>query len=157
MITTTENKTIVALANELANSLIRKTRSNGEEFTCFKDGLDSVAPWIQEAVCSLMDFPNDTYYDLIARVASFISEQDEASDFDDIQDLLYELEPDCYTSDLTAWLNASIDHVYYLGEVLKHNHGITDGCALLSQAQALQIEEVASGLLNLLNEISEAE
>ena len=116
MITTTDNKTIVSLANDLSDSLIRKTRSNGEKFTCFKDGLDSVAPWIQEAVCSLMDFPNDTYYDLIARVASFISEQDEASDFDDIQDLLYELEPDCYTSDLTACLNASIDHVYYIND-----------------------------------------
>ena len=48
---------------------------------------------------------------------------------------------DCYTYNLTKWLNASINNVYYLTDVLTE-HGPKDGFELLTIAQGKAIEEV---------------
>lgn len=64
-----------------------------------------------------------------------ITDAKDISEFrDECKDI--ELEPDVYTSDLTAWLNEDENNVNYLTDAIKE-FGITDGFQAISQAQAM--------------------
>jgi len=64
-------------------------------------------------------------------------------DMDDIRDSIFEeIEPDCYTANLTAWLNTKPSRVYYITEVLEEFGEFRDGFQLLAMAQQQEIEEV---------------
>lgn len=56
---------------------------------------------------------------------------------------------DVYTSDLTAWLNSSVDNVFYLERAVKEL-GAKDGFQILAGAQYLAIEDIFQEVLNLL-------
>ena len=62
---------------------------------------------------------------------------------------IYEIEPDCYTSDLTEWLHSNNNRVYYLTQALEEM-GITDGLQALAAAQQLEKQEIANAVLNYL-------
>ena len=61
-------------------------------------------------------------------------------------------EADVYTSNLTAWLNARNDHVYYLTEALEEME-IKNGFQALMAAQQRHKEEVALDLVNELEKL----
>ena len=90
--------------------------------------------------------PDDTTYRFIEMAVDAIAD---CENEDEIEERIFEIEPDIYTSDLTAWLNERNDHVYYLTEALEEMD-IKDGFALLSAAQAIQIREVAFSVLGSL-------
>jgi len=88
-------------------------------------------------------------YAFIEKCANAIAESG-----DDPSDAISELEPDCYTGELTAWLAARADHVYYLTEVLEEID-IKDGFQLLALAQQKQIQEIGFALILELEKVSE--
>jgi hypothetical protein len=62
--------------------------------------------------------------------------------FDELRDdIIYNIEADIYTANLTAWLASDIKNVYYLTEVLE-SMDIKDGSQLLSYAQIEQKREI---------------
>lgn len=63
------------------------------------------------------------------------------------QDLIMEMEADIYTSDLTAWLHSRNDRIYYLTEALEE-FGCKNGFQALMTAQTIEIQEIATAVLN---------
>jgi hypothetical protein len=135
---------IKTLASLLSAALERKSRTNGDEFVCLKDGSPQ---WMTDVVRSVHGdkLPDDTTYSFISQCADALAE----SDSDEPSDAIYEIEPDTSTHDLTGWLHARNDHVYYLSEVMEECSP-TDGFSLLTMAQQKHIHEVGSALVSAL-------
>lgn len=148
-------KTLVGLINELNENLITKKRADGSTFVCLKDNAPA---WMKDIIRKAHgdSLPDDTIYEFIELVCSNLKDESVEATEDDLHERLYEIEPDCYTSDLTAWLDRRNDHVYYLTKALEQFDG-KDGFQLLGIAQKLQIEEVGSLLINALVEYLENE
>lgn len=73
-----------------------------------------------------------------------------ATDENDLRDSGIEsIEADVYTGDLTAWLNQSNYHVYYLTEALEE-YDLKDGFAALAMAQQRAKQEVFTIVLDYL-------
>ena len=58
---------------------------------------------------------------------------------------------DCYTSDLTAWLNSSNYNVYYMTEAQEEYGAEIDGFKILSMAQYKAIDDIFSEVVALLS------
>jgi hypothetical protein len=146
-----DSNSIKKFAEKLSGALETKKRNDGQEFVCLKDGSPA---WMTEVIRSAHGdkLPDDTTYKFIERVADALAN---ASEDAEPSDVILEIEPDPYTAGLTAWLNARVDHVYYLTEVLEEGTGITDGFQLLAAAQQKQIHEVGYALVSALEEAAE--
>jgi len=95
---------------------------------------------------------DDTVYAFIEKAADALAD---AAEDAEPSDVISEIEPDTYTADLTAWLHARDDHVYFLTEVLEEGLGVTDGFQLLAAAQQIQIHEVGQALVSALEDAAE--
>jgi hypothetical protein len=142
------NQSVQELATQLRDALEHKSRTNGDEFVCLKDGSPQ---WMTDVVRSVHGdkLPDDTTYAFISQCADAIAESEEPND------AIYEIEPDTSTHDLTGWLHARNDHVYYLSEVLEECSP-TDGFSLLAMAQQKHIHEVGSALVSALESALES-
>lgn len=140
--------TIGTLAGELYDALETRSRTDGEEFICLKNGSPA---WMSAAVHVAHggSMPADAVYDFIQQCASAISDV-AAADESEARDAVNQIEPDVYTGHLTAWLAQNSNHVQYLSEVLKENEGIEDGTMLLRLAQQKHIHEVGDLLVTAL-------
>lgn len=140
------NATLHKLAAKLSRAFETKKRNDGKEFVCLKDGSPE---WMTQAIRSAHGdkLPDDTTYAFVEKAADALAE---ASVDADPSDVIAEIEADVYTSDLTEWLHARADHVFYLSEVLEECSGITDGAQLLMAAQKKQIDEVGYALISAL-------
>ena len=145
-------KTIQTLAKEIYNNMKYKERTNGKKYCCLKNDIEWQRDIIRESHLGRM--PSDDVYDRINTILGVIYELDEEANEDDIREAIYQIEPDCYTSNLTAWLHSDNRNVYYLDEALEM--GCTDGFALLACAQKAYIEEIANNLVNAIQEYIEA-
>lgn len=136
------------LAGLLFDALETRKRDNGDEFHALKDGSPQ---WMTDVIRKVHGdkLPDDTVYEFVERCASAICD----AGTDELEDAIREMEPDPYTSDLTAWLHARADHVYYLTQALEDFGPFTDGFALLATAQKIQIEEVGCALIQALESI----
>lgn len=95
--------------------------------------------------------PNDWIYDKYESILSNISGYDDYSNIDNIRPEIVDGLVDCYTSNLTEWLNDNNSNVYYISEALENfGNGNNDGFALLAQAQYLAIDEIFSKVASLL-------
>jgi len=153
--------TIQQAAQQMYDKFIQDKRNDGTKF--WKLALDR-PEWMKEVVFAAHDeggvMPNDTTYEFIKEAACVLSEMDEDTDEDAARDAIYEqIEPDVYTSQLTGWLDARNDHVYYLTEVLEEFGGdIKDGFQLLGLAQQKHKHEVAFAVLEaIMGHIAEEE
>ena len=145
------SKSIVDLAQEMSDCFEWKERLDGTPYVILSE--EKRKPWMVDIVRNIHGdkLPDDTTYRFIESACDSIADMDSELSLDDIQDNLYScIEPDIYTSDLTAWLNDSNDHVYYLTEVLEELD-IKDGFQLLGAAQEKQKLEIAQSLLSELN------
>jgi len=145
-------KTVIELAGEMSKAFETKTRDNGDTFKVLKNG----SPEWMRGICHKVhgeDLPDDTIYSLIESAVDTISDCEEP---EEIEERLYEVEADVYTSDLTEWLNRRNSHVYYLTEALEEFEP-KDGFQLLAVAQKIQIDEVGFATLNALQEIANDE
>lgn len=146
-------KTIKNLIDELAENIERRKRNNGDTFYCLKDNSPE---WMTDVIFKAHGdrMPDDDVYNRIYDIVNHISGYENIETLEDAQDALNEIEPDIYTSDLTAWLHSRNDNIFYLTEVLEEA-GAKDGFQLLSQAQYKYIMEIGESLLDSLNEITE--
>ena len=147
-------KTIQQIAAEMLDNLELKTRDDGSRFYAEKTTIE----WQQDIIrgAHLDRMPSDDIYERIYNILERLSELDEQADEDEARDTIYEIEPDCYTSDLTKWLHDNINNVYYLEEAI--SQGATTGFDLLAIAQQIYIQEIGNDLLNGITEhISELE
>lgn len=148
-----ENETtLMEVVTELYNALTTTTRHNGDEIIVLDD--EKKEDWMRDIIHEVhtsMDqgfLPDDTVYKFINRVLGDLMEADEDSDGDDLREMLFEIEPDVYTSDLTAWLNARNDHVQYINRVKEEfGEGLDDGFQLLSAAQGFYIRDIGEALI----------
>src|SRR5689334_2352080 len=101
----TSTYSVHSLAAKLSKAFQTKKRNDGNEFVSLKDGSPS---WMTDVVRAAHGdkLPDDTVYAFIGKAADAIADADEDAD---PQDVISEIEPDSYTSDLTAWLNARPD------------------------------------------------
>jgi hypothetical protein len=144
---------IQKLAASLTKALETRKRDNGNEFVCLKDGSPV---WMTEVIRSAHadKLPDDTTYAFIEKCADALADADEDAEPSDV---ILEIEPDIYTADLTAWLHARADHIFYLNEVLEECSGTTDGAQLLMAAQKKQIDEVGYALVSALENAEQME
>lgn len=143
----TNNKTLSAKARLMLNDFEQKERQDGSKFYAIKDSSalkEKYQEICHEAHGDMM--PDDFKYAFIVEALEQIADMTE--DCEPI-DCLYEIEADCYTSDLTKWLNSSNSRVYYLTEALEE-YGIKDGFKALTAAQQKEKLEVALSILNSL-------
>jgi hypothetical protein len=143
---------IQELAKMLSSALVTGKRNDGEDFVHLKD---KSPQWMTEVIHAVHGnkLPDDTVYALIEKCADVIAEAESPAD------AIYEIEPDVYTSDLTGWLHARVDHTEYVNEAIEEGfdkdvHTIAD---LLTMAQARQIQEVGNALISALSDVQESE
>lgn len=135
-------------AQALYDALETKTRDNGDKFVSLKDGSPE---WMTQVIREIHGdkLPDDTTYEFIERCARAIEDVDAG----EMQDAISEIEPDCYTNDLTGWLHARADHVYYLTQALEDYGPFDDGFKLLATAQKMHIDEIGSALIAALENV----
>jgi trans-aconitate methyltransferase len=137
-------KTVSELAGELSNALESKTRDSGATFLCLaKDS----PQWMTDVIRKVHGdkLPDDTTYDFIKRAACQLADVQE-DDPDACTEAIESMESDVYTNDLTGWLHARVDHVYFLTQALEEFEP-KDGFFALQQAQNIHIREVGHALL----------
>lgn len=142
-------KTIVSVAQEIYDNMEYKERDNKERYCCLKDhDIQWQSDIIRESHLDRM--PSDDIYDRINTILGVIYDLDEEAIEQDIQEALSEIEPDCYTHDLTKWLNLDNRNVYYLDEAIQT--GVNDGFQLLAIAQSNYIQEIGNALISAIQE-----
>jgi hypothetical protein len=129
----------------MLDNMEQKTRDNGDKFYCCKTTVE----WQQEIIHAAHGdkLPDDYVYQFIFDTLVALTECNEGEE----EDAILEIEPDCYTSNLTGWLHSRNDRVFYLTEALEE-YGSKDGFNALAQAQSLEIQEVAQAILIGINQ-----
>ena len=138
-------KTIQSVAQEILDNLVTKERADGTKFIAPENTIG----WQQDIIrnAHLDRMPSDDIYERIYNILDRLSGLDDEAGEDEARDVIYEIEPDWYTSDLANWLSDNNNNVYYLTEALEQMK-IKDGFQLLSVAQSLYIQEIANELIN---------
>jgi len=143
--------TVITLAKELQEYLTRSTREDDTTYVHLKDGYPQ---WMKDVIREAHGdrLPDDDVYERIEDIIDTLSDIDDDASEDEIQERIDGIEPDVYTSDLTEWLNARNDNVYYLTEALEEME-IKDGFQLLAYAQSIYIREIANTLISELQKL----
>jgi len=140
-------KSIVTLAKGLQAQMTTSKRNDGTKYYHLKENHPA---WMTDVIHGVHGdkLPDDTTYEFIDDALDIICELEDDAPEDDIRETIFErTEADVYTSNLTAWLHARNDHVYYLTEVLEEMD-IKDGFQALAAAQQKHKEEVALDMVN---------
>ena len=137
-------KTIKDVARTIYDNMESRKRDDGGTFYALRDRIQWQVDIIHAAHIEGR-MPSDDIYDRIHDAVDVLSELDADADEDAAQERIQEIEPDVYTSDLTAWLNSHNGNVYYLDEAIAA--GYTDGFAALAYAQSCYISEIANATL----------
>jgi len=145
----TITRTVQDVAKEMLNNMEQKTRNDGKSFYCCKNEIEWQQDIIREAHGDKL--PDDYVYEFTNDALCVLSDCDEGQE----DDAIYEIEADCYTSNLTEWLNSRCDRVYYLTEVLEEFQPVIDGFAALTMAQQKEKQEVAQAILSGIKEYIE--
>ena len=130
--------TIKQAAKEMLDNLERKKRSNGDDYICNKESI----AWQEEIIHAAHGdkLPDDyTYQFIYEALCAIVDAADGEED-----DAIYAIEPDIYTSGLTAWLASRNDRLEYLTQAIEE--GAKDNA--LAWAQSIEIREVAEAVLN---------
>ena len=90
----------------------------------------------------------DSVYMFAWEALNAITEAD-AKTLVEAQEAIDGIEPDIYTSDLTAWLNEHCGHVYYLTQALDE-YETKDGYNALAIAQQLAKREIGQLIVDML-------
>ena len=140
--------TIQTLATEMYEAFESAVRpTSGETFRKLKDD----APEWMTTVCRKAHdnaemLPDDWRYEFIEQALDALAEHEDADAARDC------LEPDVYTSDLTAWLHSLDSRVYYIDDALREWGMPGDAFKLLASAQLFEKEEVFQQVLDAVQE-----
>ena len=126
--------TIQEVAQEMIDNMETKTRDNGRDYRVNKTEVAWQKDIIHKAHGDKL--PDDYVYDFIYEALCALVECS-AGDEDDA---ILQIEPDVYTSELTAWLNSRCDRVVYMTEAIEE--GAADGFHALMTAQGKEKSEV---------------
>ena len=128
-------------AQDMHSNLETATREDGSKYIRSVEDIE----WQRDIIfgAHLERMPCD---DIYSRIEDILCNFTECEDEDEARDRLYEMEPDCYTSDLTEWLASHNGNVYYLDEAIEF--GCKEGFALLAAAQKCYIEEIGNALID---------
>lgn len=144
------SKTIQSVAEEMSKNLITGNRvPSGEEYTYCKERIQWQTDIIHKA--HLDRFPNDDIYDRIDTILSAWADMDTDADEDTALEILMEIEPDVYTSDLTKWLHSDNRNTSYLDEVAQE--GIKENIIMVAQSR--YIDEIGRALLSAITDYIE--
>src|SRR5574343_589767 len=143
---------VQTVAKQILDNMEYRTRENGDRFYCLKDGTEWQTDIIRAAHLDRM--PTDDIYSRIHEILEVIANADEDADEESVRDLLYEIESDVYTADLTKWLASNINNIYYLNEALEETD-TNDGFQLLAVAQSKYIQEIGNELLSAISKYVE--
>lgn len=155
-------------AQELFNLFEHKTNAKGEIYLCLEDraqthpSYSTLLNLIYDSGLS-ENFSYQQVYESLELIANIDAEElgldgDRYEEY--IEERINEMESDIYTSNLTAWLNESINHVACLQEALEElasnaSNEINPSTAfdLLALAQYMAKTEVARNVNNALNQL----
>lgn len=151
--------TIRELAGNLYDAFQTKTRDNGEEFVCLKDGSPEWMANVVRAAHGDM-LPDDFRYSFIKEAAGAIHDAGDDADLDDAA-AEFSDEVDLYNSDLLRWVGSSVTRASYCDDAMEEL-GQPDGLfKLLQWGQAEERREVfelvVSSLLELAEDANEGE
>lgn len=135
-------KKLIKTLRELTTTSTRKNKDGKEEtFYIFNDKVMSkeVKDFLFESDFKIDDYHFNWIDSAFKNIADWIEQRKGKIDLDYYD--YNSCQPDCYTSQLTEWLNSRNDRVYYLSEILEEI-GIKDGFELLSLAQTKEMDEV---------------
>jgi len=147
----TTTKTIQSVAQEILNNMEEATRNDGSKYIrTIKD-----IEWQKEIIFKAHQdrLPSDYIYEFIQDALYAIVDAEDNEEA--IEEAIYGIEADVYTSDLTRWLHSNNHNVYYLTEALEEFE-IKDGFQALAIAQQKQKQEVAIKVLNGIKEYIES-
>src|SRR6056297_940996 len=109
-----------------------KARDNGSKFYVYNG--DEFQKLIYK--CHMDLFPDDYIYQFIHNILSDLLDA-EAETLEDAEEVIYSIEPEIYTANLTAWLHSNNSRIYYLTEALEE-YQCQDGFEALSLAQMIE-------------------
>ena len=112
---TTEVQTVATTARGFFK---RQTRDSGSTYWSTPDAPDWITDLCREAHNGML--PDDHKYEYIVDALDLITE---ASDDADLDEAGYEIEADCYTSDLMTWLASSNHRPGYVDEAVQEFGG----------------------------------
>lgn len=141
----TKEKTIQTVAEEMYNNFELAEREDKSKYYRTKKDIKWQTDIIREAHLNRM--PCDDIYDTIHTVLSNLSDLDVDVLEDDAREVIYQLESDCYTSNLTNWLNSHNENVYYLTQALEE-FDCKDGFQALTVAQQCFMQEIGVSVLD---------
>ena len=138
--------TIQEKAAQIRSTFVEKIRTDGTKYW----STESEEAEIKELCYAAHDdmMPDDWKYRFIVDALDLIA------DADDVDDVT--IEPDVYTSDLTAWLASHNDRVEYLTRAIE-DYEPKDGFTALSIAQSIEREEVFYSVLSSIRSMIEEE
>jgi len=144
--------TIPELAAIASKHLVRDTRNDGTKFYKFDELPEPLSNIICDAAYA-MDTDLDSAYENAPQILEAIRYLDSDVDPDDIFDeIVSDLSPDVYTSDLERWLTSNRNHGYYMTQAIEE-FDAKDYFVQLSTAQTLYLEELANALIDQLKNI----
>jgi hypothetical protein len=139
---TNTESTVKTLAEQLSAALETRTRDNGDKFVCLKDGSPE---WMTDVIHAVHGdaLPNDVTYRFIEKCADAIANADEDADLDEV---IYEIESDIYTTDLMEWARTNYEYCdQAIQEGLWSDKGtFTD---LVMMGQSIHIREIGAALI----------
>lgn len=143
--------TVPQLAGFIAAMIVQYEREDGETFLRLQDGRPE---WMLAVIRAAHDgwLPDDYRYRWAYHALDRIKE---AADREEARDMVYDVEADAYTHDLTTWLASDNRRVYYLTEALEEFGNPEDGFRLLATAQYLERREVGHATLHALEHLAD--
>ena len=126
--------TIQEVAQEMLDNMETRTRDNGRDYRVNGTTIEWQKDIIHKAHGDKL--PDDYVYVFIWEALCALAECEPG----DEDDAILQIEPDVYTSELTAWLNSRCDRVGYMTEAIEEGAG--DGFAALMTAQGKEKSEV---------------
>ena len=137
---------IQILAAQFQAAFITDTREDGTRFLKCKDtDNEALTQLIYDAHGDML--PDDHRYEFIHDALIALA------DYDDPEEAIEAIEPDIYTSDLTAWLHSRNDRMHYLTYAQQEFGPFEDGFKLLAAAQQMEKTEVFQSVLQSLRDL----
>lgn len=135
-------------AKEAYSWFTKSTRADGS--TTYWHTKDGRPDWLQE-LCHAAHgdyMPDDYRYEFIVDALACIEEGNDPD----------EMEPDCYTGGLTAWLASNINRIGYVDECLEEMGGDFPGLSnAIAMGQLKEMREVYDAVWAFLDEMVEEE
>lgn len=123
---------VAGLAGEVLARFEQRTRADEHTFWCLTDGSpDWMKDLCHDAHGDMM--PDDHRYSFIVGALTVLAEDDQDGD---------SIEADCYTADLTGWLQSRTDRFAYCDQAVEEGYGFTDTVTLLALGQLMEKREV---------------